>query len=551
MTRKDLTALIDKVIGDKGIVRTSVWWTKHLLNKLVSYLEEYTKIAVSNVKIDVESSVNTSTNPVQSKAVKTYVDNKIDTAMSDTSTNTVQNKVIKAYVDKNNMAVIETDDLSSIQISKKGYYKWNSSFSYEDNYIYDETNSSDFFYAVIEFTTPSDHPVKMLLKGFEWANGDTPVFLRGTKYQIHIVNKIASVVGVKSGLQLSLSDVEHITADELTFVAMADNLEVWFPYSIEYRIDDGTWNVLSAGQKTPAIAAGQTISFRGELRPSYGTGVGQFVCTAPFFATGNCMSLLKYNLLNDDATQFKEGEADYAFSYLFASTPIIGCHPNLLPATDMLPHNCYRHMFRNCVELIQAPELPATSFRDLSSGDSTTNLKLARQYWGMFENCDSLKCAPTLPSMQLSYGCYTEMFSGCSSLISAPQLPAINLSEKCYTGMFYGCINLRKAHTLPAVSLTEYCYGETKGMFEGCTSLINAPEILAAKTSSSSLSRMFYGCSSLKRIKLLAQPTGTSVASKWVSGVSSVGTFIKAKGVEISTGTNGIPEGWTVEEVEV
>lgn len=43
-----------------------------------------------------------STNAVQNKVIKAYVDNHtstVDTEMSDVSTNTVQNKIIKAYVD--------------------------------------------------------------------------------------------------------------------------------------------------------------------------------------------------------------------------------------------------------------------------------------------------------------------------------------------------------------------------------------------------------------------------------------------------------------------
>ena len=75
MTRQELSLLIDKVIGSKGIMRSSVWWVKRLLNKIVEYLQEYVDSAIKSVKI------------------------KSDTEMSDESESTVQNKVIKAYVD--------------------------------------------------------------------------------------------------------------------------------------------------------------------------------------------------------------------------------------------------------------------------------------------------------------------------------------------------------------------------------------------------------------------------------------------------------------------
>ena len=38
-------------------------------------------------------------------------------------------------------------------------------------------------------------------------------------------------------------------------------------------------------------------------------------------------------------------------------------------------------------------------------------------------------------------------------------------------------------------------------------------------------------------------------SSLWVQGVSPTGTFVKSAGVEIPTGTSGIPEGWSVQEV--
>ena len=76
MTRVELQALIDRVIGTKGIMRSSAWWVRKLFNKVLEYVESYTNNAVANAKV------------------------KSDTEMSDESTNPVQNKVIKAYVDK-------------------------------------------------------------------------------------------------------------------------------------------------------------------------------------------------------------------------------------------------------------------------------------------------------------------------------------------------------------------------------------------------------------------------------------------------------------------
>lgn len=65
---------------------------------------------------------------------------------------------------------------------------------------------------------------------------------------------------------------------------------------------------------------------------------------------------------------------------------------------------------------------------------------------------------------------------------------------------------------------------------------------------------MFGGCSNLTYIKCLVEDLGQSLSSNpflsWVGNVSPTGTFVKKAGVEWPTGWNGIPEGWTVEEVE-
>ena len=61
---------------------------------------------------------------------------------------------------------------------------------------------------------------------------------------------------------------------------------------------------------------------------------------------------------------------------------------------------------------------------------------------------------------------------------------------------------------------------------------------------------MFQGCSKLQNITCLATNISASgCTSMWLAGVASTGTFIKASGFDgWSTGTSGIPSGWTVNE---
>ena len=126
-----------------------------------------------------------------------------------------------------------------------------------------------------------------------------------------------------------------------------------------------------------------------------------------------------------------------------------------------------------------------------------------------------------LPSMELAYDCYGNMFYGCSGLTAAPELPATNLSGYCYANMFQGCTSLTTAPELPATTLANYCY-----------------------------SYMFCGCTSLNYIKCLATDIPSSnCTSNWVKNVSSTGTFVKDPNMTSwTTGINGIPYGWTVQD---
>jgi hypothetical protein len=61
---------------------------------------------------------------------------------------------------------------------------------------------------------------------------------------------------------------------------------------------------------------------------------------------------------------------------------------------------------------------------------------------------------------------------------------------------------------------------------------------------------MFYGCSKLNYIKMLATDiSDTTCLFNWVSGVASTGTFVKHPNMtSLTTGPYGIPSGWTVQE---
>ena len=264
--------------------------------------------------------------------------------------------------------------------------------------------------------------------------------------------------------------------------------------------------------------------------------------------------------------------ATFCYNKMFQGCTSLTTAP-ALPATTLVIY-CYNSMFRGCTSLTTAPALPAT-----------TLVNYCYQY--MFYNCKSLTTAPELPATTLATQCYSSMFEGCTSLTTAPELPATTLADSCYSSMFYGtnvlpdCSNIDFASStvvasgglqglfagtkvtdndleillpkndngkyyLPATTLADSCYSS---MFEGCTSLTSAPELPATMLTRQCYFTMFNGCSNLNFIKCLATNLSFLTTDGWVQGVASTGTFVKAASMAgWTTGINGIPEGWTVQD---
>ena len=176
--------------------------------------------------------------------------------------------------------------------------------------------------------------------------------------------------------------------------------------------------------------------------------------------------------------------------------------------------NCFANLFYGSTGLTDASnlimhfELPATTSK--------------RQLGYLFQGCTSLTAAPELKDIGFGGSQYTfrNMFRDCTSLATAPELPATALTQGCYAYMFQDCTSLTTAPELPATTLTQACY-----------------------------QNMFNGCTSLNYIKCLATDISASNSrSSWVSGVASTGTFVKAASMSSwTTGTSGIPQGWTVQ----
>ena len=196
---------------------------------------------------------------------------------------------------------------------------------------------------------------------------------------------------------------------------------------------------------------------------------------------------------------------------------------------------CYNRMFYGCTSLTQAPELPVTTLS-------------IRCYYMMFSGCTSLTQAPVLPVTTLTSGCYDSMFSRCTSLTQAPELPATKLTDDCYKNMFNGCTSLTQAPELPATTLSNYCY---QNMFMSCASLVQAPELPATTSVYGCYNGMFSHCTKLNYVKCLLTDVMSSYyfTRNWLSNVSSTGDFYTPAATNWTSGSDGIPAGWTRHDI--
>lgn len=183
------------------------------------------------------------------------------------------------------------------------------------------------------------------------------------------------------------------------------------------------------------------------------------------------------------------------------------------------------------------------------SGDSFTSATSVADYafQGFFIST-KLTSAENLilPATTLGKFCYADMFEHGDSLTTAPSiLPATTLAEDCYGAMFAGCTGLTTAPIISATTLAPWC---CSSMFYRCESLTTAPELLATTLVDGCYQNMFKVCSSLNYIKCLATTrTSSNCTAYWVDGVSPTGTFVKDANTTWSTGVDGIPTNWTIQ----
>lgn len=312
----------------------------------------------------------------------------------------------------------------------------------------------------------------------------------------------------------------------LTIEALEDG-DLTVSIVCEYSINGGEW-VSASNPTTISVLNGDTIRFKSNVNAADNMFQNN---TLAFNVYGNIMSL-KYG------DNFKGQTTVIPLGMFFQNSTGLKSAENLVIPATTLTQSCYSAMFAGCTSLTKAPKLPATALANYC-------------YQDMFSNCTSLTTAPVLQATTLAERCYNQMFANCVSLTTAPELPATALANNCYMGMFNACTSLTTAPSiLPATTLTDNCYNT---MFYGCTGLTTAPELPATTLAVRCYYSMFRGCSSLNYIKCLATDiSATNCTYRWVNGVARTGTFVKDANMSSwTTGNNGIPTGWTVQDADI
>ena len=313
-----------------------------------------------------------------------------------------------------------------------------------------------------------------------------------------------------------------------------------------YRVDGGEWvyafisyaegSSTFTGVKTiRGLTSASTVEFK-DLNINCGNNDGFRIQNARV-AYGNILSLL-YG--DDFHGKTDLVELSYA-SMFWKDTDLVDASLIAMP-TGTLCCNLYA-MFKGCTSLEKAPRLQmretvgkaySEKYGIVISGGGSLH--------SMFYGCTSLVSAP--PKLEIINGHYGSMFQDCTSLVTAPAIiKGISSANSC-ASMFRGCTSLLNAPVLDVDVLARVIY---ESMFLGCTSLKKAPVLKAEVLEQDCYDYMFSGCTSLEEIVCYAKSKNYQYCSyAWLADASATGDIYVTREFEWTTGTSGIPSGWTV-----
>lgn len=162
---------------------------------------------------------------------------------------------------------------------------------------------------------------------------------------------------------------------------------------------------------------------------------------------------------------------------------------------------------------------------------------------------------PTYSTLPLSYTTFsgsTATFSlagNIMSLVNSTGFSGMSVvsNEYQFNRLFAGTnVIVAENLAMPATMVAQHAY---TSMFQGCTQLVNSPELPAQTLTVNCYDEMFNGCTNLSHIRCYATSiSATNCTYNWVSNVAPTGVFVKHTAMTgWTTGNNGIPTGWVVQ----
>lgn len=262
--------------------------------------------------------------------------------------------------------------------------------------------------------------------------------------------------------------------------------------TIYYSLDNGsTWSnqALTSGTITfGTINTGDKIIFK-STAPAFSSDWNKYIRfngSKDFKVYGNIMSLTNGD--NFASNSSFQANSTFVFCGLFyGTTTLVDASDLILPATTLV-NSCYNGMFRGCSNLVNGPKL--------------------------------------LPALNVPLDGYSSMFEGCVSLVEGPEISATTVSGNTALNRMF-CMN-RNSKVTAAM---------TKGPILRITNPLSYSNVYQ---------QLFCGNGNIVEITVLISGTDKTFTN-WLANVSSTGVIKTLSGTTFTSGTSGLPSGWTTE----
>jgi hypothetical protein len=145
--------------------------------------------------------------------------------------------------------------------------------------------------------------------------------------------------------------------------------------------------------------------------------------------------------------------------------------------------------------------------------------------------------------------CYRSMFDGCTSLVNAPAIAATTCNsnwtpdngDHCRS-MFANCTSLANPPELHITTLAKQCM---MYMFFN-TAITKAPLLPATTLAEGCYKNIFAGTTPIEEVRIAATTMATDALSNWLPAGAEHGTVYADPSLTLPTdSTSGVPSGWT------